>query len=167
MISISWSLTPLVVAVLVESATMSYRLTYQSHADLRCGIVDEIKIGELEPQFASRIGAIYRQDIWLSTESYKHIKEDHDDITNLEIEFIPIMLEVGRIALDTRRELWLTIDHPYPKRPDHHFVLALKGNRNGDAIYARSYHRLKPRQVTKIVRRGYVLRGRKENDGVG
>jgi hypothetical protein len=146
---------------------MSFRLTYQNHLDLRCGIVDEIKIGELEPQFASRIGSIHRRDVWLSKECYHHIRTDHDEITDQEIDFLPLLLEIGRIALDTRRDQWLTIDHPFPKHPQHHFLLALKGNHAGDAIYARSLHRLKPRQIPKLVKRGYVLRGAIKKDGVG
>jgi hypothetical protein len=96
---------------------ISYRISYQSQIDLRCGIIDEIKIGELETQIASRIGAIYRRDVWLSKQSYSHIRTDHDDISDLDIEFIPMMFDVGRIALDIRRELWLTIDHPHPISP--------------------------------------------------
>src|SRR5205085_6415367 len=130
--------------------------------DLRCGIVDEIRLGRLEPRIAHRIGAIYKQDVWLSKESYAHIFDEHPDTSDAEIELIPQALEFGRVIFESRREQWLTVDYQIPRNPGCWYALALKCNRTGDAIYARSFHRLRPRQVKAMPGRGYVMRPQTE-----
>ena len=137
---------------------MFLRMTFQNLLDLRCGIVEEIKLGSLPPHIANRIGSIYRQDVWLSTESYHHICNEHPDLSDAEVELLPYALEFGRATFEGRREQWLTIDYQPPKRPGYWYALALKCNRTGDAIYARSFHRLRTRQVRMMPRRGYVMR---------
>ncbi len=141
-----------------------HSITFQNILDLRCGIVRRVRVGILPPQIANRVGSIYRQEVWLSTESYHHIRNEHPDTTDRDIELIPYAVEVGRVIFESRREQWLAIDYIHPDCSDHHYILAVKCNRAGDAIYARSLHRLRPRQIEMLPRRGYVLRPYTERD---
>jgi hypothetical protein len=134
------------------------RIHFQDLTDLRCGIVKEICLGDLPTHIAHQIGAIRGRGVWLSKEFIHHITEKHPDQRHDEIETIPQALECGRIVLDVRREQWLTVDY-FPRLSDRRcFLLALKCNRTGEAIYARSWHLLKERQVVRLPTRGYVLR---------
>ena len=134
------------------------RIHFQDLTDLRVGLVNEICLGELPTDIAHRIGAVHGRRVILSKEFYQHIRIEHPDQHHDEIGLIPLALERGRIMLDMRRDQWLTIDY-YPKLLDKRcFLLALKCNRTGNAIYARSWHLLKKRQVAKLPSRGYVFR---------
>jgi hypothetical protein len=132
--------------------------TLRSLYELSSGAAHLVSLGRIEPHVAQAIGGIHTRDVLFSMDTYRHILDRHGDTTDDEFLIMPDAVANGEIVFESRREQWATIWYHCPKlgRP---YILAIKGEKHGHQIFARTFHRAKARQRRTLWSRGHILRG--------
>lgn len=95
-------------------------------------------------------------NVLLSWPTVQKQKKRHPEIKNHEYEIIPHLIETGLVIQDTHLSLIISQAHPVNLTPIYKVVL--KATMLGDAIFVSSFHRISPRKLKRIRRRGKIIR---------
>jgi hypothetical protein len=125
--------------------------------DLLASRRPEMEVGSM-PLEARKFLGCARDTIFLSSESAKHILEEHGDhIAPESFEILPIALRKGLRIGEASRGNFCTVSFVDVEMERRYFV-AIKTTKDRRRTYVTSFHLGKARQTKSKLKRGQVLR---------
>jgi hypothetical protein len=130
-------------------------ITLQQIRALRRRQIDCIEVGQIPYSIAQRLG-LKSTVVFLSSASLAKIKNDHPDITDLELLLISEAIR-GDLMVKERVKPYIGICYQHPEEAVRYKLTLKIADGNADT-WVRTFHHTQPRQTKSILKRGPVLR---------
>jgi hypothetical protein len=114
-----------------------------------------VLVCSIEPALSRLIRATHPR-VLISWATIEKQKREHPELRSHEYEVLPHLIETGLVVQDTGLTLVIAQSHPVNYSPIYKTVI--KATTMGDAIYISSFHRIEPRKIRNIRRRGIIVR---------
>ena len=111
------------------------------------------------PVAVARIMGCAVPAVYLSSDSYEHIRDEHPDVTDVHLLMVPIAIQRGLILREHKRPECLTVC--YQAEAAQRFIVALKMASTKADFWVTSVHRSKARQTKSLLKRATILRPHK------
>lgn len=121
------------------------------------GQCEYIVLGSLEREVRQALGDNVKPEVFLSQQSYRHIRERHgNQLTDLDYDALPDAIHSGMVVEDPRRGS-LAISFNGPRK---RYAVFLKVAKNG-RVYLQTMYPTRDRYTETICSRGRLLRPHK------
>lgn len=117
------------------------------------------QVGELSDDIIRAVGW-HSPHVYLSKDSLEHIAKEHDDVTDYDLLHIPLVLRAGLIVWERKDPRFLMASY-FRGDVSRRYMCSIKGANNGYEIWVSTFHRMRPRQVRSMLKRGVKLRDHK------
>lgn len=119
---------------------------------------NKIVVCSVETLVAVAMRAKHTRNVYLSRESYLHIRDQHPDISLDDLEMLlPDAINHGLVIVEGQRPHFATICYQSTVE-SRRYAIALKSTKDGREIYIRSVHRMDDRQTKAFLDRGVPVR---------
>lgn len=93
----------------------------------------------------------------ISGERLQHIMKDHKDLTEIDIISMSYGLQHGMFASDPRDSKCLVVTYVHPDTQVR-YKIAVKCAAGGRELWVSSFHRMRKRQTSALLKRGKLIR---------
>ncbi len=124
--------------------------------DLRQKIRNPIHVGSLPYAIAKKLD-LKNSNVYLSLDSYNHIKKKHADISDFDLLLFPFIIQHGLLAVEVRKPTIIMCSYLEP-HIGKRYIASLKIAANKTEVWALSLYRARSRQTKVILKRATMIK---------
>lgn len=131
-------------------------LTLADINDLKQRYRNPIHVGSIPYAVAKHL-ELKNSNVYLSLKSYKHIQEDHPDISDYDLLMIPLAIQYGLLVTEYKKPNIIMCSY-FDPNIGKRYIISVKFAANKTEVWVCSMYRAKLRQTRTLLKKGEILK---------